>query len=193
MSRLQDQFKDTVYDNVIVGCPHCSALHFGIADSDEAAHALSMQLVEEMLGQHGLIIAHVPAYDGYPSITYTIGLQKAGFREVFMQGLPPESACSAINRYHTELLAGSLKSQPVMLDDYFTLPVAVIATDEEQGADFIALAKEYGELTGIEADAPLQWVFSDKFGVLPWEPGFTAHFRQVIVNRNPVTPGRMVA
>uniref|UniRef100_A0AAU6W0A3 DUF4262 domain-containing protein n=1 Tax=Pseudomonas phage Nican01 TaxID=3138540 RepID=A0AAU6W0A3_9CAUD len=167
-------------------CAHCAALASGMTQAEALIHGLqeTKQMIEEM----GIAVIGVGS-DGMGSIPfmYTIGFTNLGLPEVIIvAGIDPGMMTHFLNMYHAELLAGSKKAGPCIIDDYFNLPIAVIDCDDRV-KEFTVQADAYYEIVEENKLTPkfVQWVLSDRHGKFPWNGDFTAHFGQTLLGDAP--------
>lgn len=167
-------------------CAHCAALESGMTEAQ--ALIAGLESTKKMIEEMGIAVIGV-ASDGQGSIPfiYTIGFTNLGMPEVIIvAGIDPRMVTHFFNIYHAELLAGSKKAGPCIIDDYFNLPIAVIDCDERVD-EYTVQCAAYYEIVEEDKLKPkfVQWVLSDRHGKFPWNGDFTAHFGQEILGAAP--------
>lgn len=167
-------------------CAHCAALASGMTQAE--ALIAGLQDTKQMIEEMGIAVIGVFSDGTSVPFMYTIGFTNLGFPEVIISGgVDQQMFTHFLNMYHAELLAGSKKPGAGIIDDYITIPMAVIECDDRVN-EYTVQCAAYYEIVEEDKLKPkfVQWVLPDRHGKFPWNGDFTNHFGQDIMGPAPV-------
>ncbi len=143
-----------------------------MAKSRKASLEQYAKKLEEIIRKHGYVVQHVlPDYEKMaPPCSYTIGLADEGLPELFVFGLPGESAQVIVNTLAKRLRKEGKLPTDQPLDEVFEGAKCVLhEVTQEQLGSHLPGARARQHPKPIRA---IQIVWPDPAGLFPWETGF---------------------
>lgn len=126
--------------------------------------------IDAHLEEHGIFF--VTSCDSL-RITHSIGFFQFGLPEIICLGSRSKTVLGPMIDYFIDVLEEKIKAAPGPLD-YFNVPFYMIEVDDPSIREFAPVAFDYLEAKGLPPPKFLQWVWSDRNSILPWEKGHNA-------------------
>ena len=140
-----------------------------------------LEEVRRRVREQGWDVVSVPARDGIPRYSYTVGLSRRGLSEFIVFGFSPDLARPALGDLAQRARDGERFPSGVGLEDILPgMPAVLLDVPETEARHYLAAAREHAPRT-LRA---LQIVWPDGADRFPWQHGYDDAFRarQVILN-----------
>ncbi|MHD0644322.1 DUF4262 domain-containing protein [Pseudomonas aeruginosa] len=123
--------------------------------------------IDARLEEHGIYF--VTSCDSC-RITHSIGFFLHGLPEIICLGSRSQTVIGPMIDYYIDILEEKIEGAPGPLD-YFNIPFYMIEVDDPSIREFAPVAFDYLQAKGLPPPTFLQWVWSDRKGILPWQKG----------------------